>query len=426
MAQAGTVKAINGYVTATTPGEEPRQLFVGDIINLDDLVVTSPGSNIIITLTNGKDIQLDGGQELVFDESLIAQFDAEDAAAQAKAIQDALARGEGLDELDEETATGEEEGRFNSFGDFLPGDSVSGNVGAYLLDSDNDTGFPERDNDPAGAQGNNNNPTAQAAPAAAPESNEPQPTYTFADPEDVPDAITLNPDGTYTFDPTTGEYDYIPEGETEIIVIDVIKTNPDGTEVLEPISIPITGTNDAPVITTENENFDAVEDGSLVTGQLTAEDLDDDAELTFTLSEGEDTPAGFILNPDGSFSFDPANGAYDYLAEGETTTIELDYTVTDDKGATDTSTLVITVTGTNDAPVAELERVFAIEGMRVVEGALDASDVDGEVVSYELIGDTPAGFTLDLLRENTVLILPLVHMIHSVQVKARRYGLNIR
>ena len=54
--------------------------------------------------------------------------------------------------------------------------------------------------------------------------------------------------------------------------------------------------------------------------------------------------------------FDPGTD-FDYLAAGETATVVINYTVTDDDGnpLTDESTLTITVTGTNDAPVAEAD-----------------------------------------------------------------------
>ena len=72
-----------------------------------------------------------------------------------------------------------------------------------------------------------------------------------------------------------------------------------------------------------------------------------------TLSYALDAPvAGLTLNTDGSYSFDAANAAYQHLAEGATTDVVANYTVTDEHGATDTATLTITLTGTNDAPVA--------------------------------------------------------------------------
>ena len=63
-------------------------------------------------------------------------------------------------------------------------------------------------------------------------------------------------------------------------------------------------------------------------------------------------PAGLTFNANGSYSFDPANAAYQSLGVGQQTIITVPYTVTDNAGATSTANPVITVTGTNDAPVA--------------------------------------------------------------------------
>ena len=61
---------------------------------------------------------------------------------------------------------------------------------------------------------------------------------------------------------------------------------------------------------------------------------------------------GLTLNSDGSYSFDAGNAAYQHLAQGATTDVVANYTVTDEHGATRHATLTITLTGTNDAPVA--------------------------------------------------------------------------
>ncbi|ULN62989.1 VCBS domain-containing protein [Vibrio gigantis] len=45
----------------------------------------------------------------------------------------------------------------------------------------------------------------------------------------------------------------------------------------------------------------------------------------------------------------PTNAAYDSLAVGETTDVEVTVLVDDGNGGTDTQTITITVTGTNDA-----------------------------------------------------------------------------
>ncbi|ULN62990.1 VCBS domain-containing protein [Vibrio gigantis] len=64
-----------------------------------------------------------------------------------------------------------------------------------------------------------------------------------------------------------------------------------------------------------------------------------------------ETPAGFTLTGN-AWTFDPTNAAYDSLAVGETTDVEVTVLVDDGNGGTDTQTITITVTGTNDAPVA--------------------------------------------------------------------------
>ena len=59
----------------------------------------------------------------------------------------------------------------------------------------------------------------------------------------------------------------------------------------------------------------------------------------------------FTIAADGSYSFNPGT-AFDYLAVGETRTTSVTYTNLDSNGLSASSTLTITVTGSNDAPVA--------------------------------------------------------------------------
>ncbi|TWT55219.1 Cadherin domain protein [Rubripirellula amarantea] len=58
-----------------------------------------------------------------------------------------------------------------------------------------------------------------------------------------------------------------------------------------------------------------------------------------------------IVNGDGSYTFDPA-GDFQDLAAGETRDVTFVYEVTDNNGATSQAAVTITVTGTNDGPVA--------------------------------------------------------------------------
>src|SRR5439155_1980974 len=95
-------------------------------------------------------------------------------------------------------------------------------------------------------------------------------------------------------------------------------------------------------------------------------DVDDGATLSYALDAAV---AGLTLNPNGSYSFDPSNAAYQHLAQGATTNVVAHYTVTDEHGAHDSSTLTITVTGTNDAPGAGVGRASCREGAGARAGA---------------------------------------------------------
>ena len=62
-------------------------------------------------------------------------------------------------------------------------------------------------------------------------------------------------------------------------------------------------------------------------------DVDDGA--TLTLQRSMRRSPGLTLNADGSYSFDAGNAAYQHLAQGATTDVVANYTVTDEHGATD-------------------------------------------------------------------------------------------
>ncbi|WP_048666385.1 VCBS domain-containing protein, partial [Vibrio crassostreae] len=107
----------------------------------------------------------------------------------------------------------------------------------------------------------------------------------------------------------------------------------------------VTPVNDAPVAAADVETG-ATEGGDEISGTVTATDVDATDTLTYSVS-GK-TPAGFTLTGN-AWTFDPTNAAYDSLAVGETTDVEVTVLVDDGNGGTDTQTITITVTGTNDA-----------------------------------------------------------------------------
>ena len=82
-----------------------------------------------------------------------------------------------------------------------------------------------------------------------------------------------------------------------------------------------------------------------------------------------------------------ADGDTDALTEGDTVTETFTATVTDDKGATDTQVVTITVEGTNDAPVATDVSVAGVEDLSAL-GLAVANDVDdGDTLTYSFETD---------------------------------------
>ena len=126
------------------------------------------------------------------------------------------------------------------------------------------------------------------------------------------------------------------------------------------------------VLGRSEDTYDLVSMTPGISGQLVATDPDPDASLTYSLDE---PVTGLAINPDGSYTFAPSDPVYLSLGEGEILAVIANWTVTDNKGATASSTLTITVNGANDEPVAA-----PAGATDPVSGQLAASDVDDNAV----------------------------------------------
>ena len=162
-------------------------------------------------------------------------------------------------------------------------------------------------------------------------------------------------------------------------------TTADGTT--RTVIVTVNGTNDAPLAV--GAAFSVAEDAPVVTGSVSATDVDANAVLSFALNGAP--PAGLSFNPNGTYSFDPSNAAYQSLGAGQSRLLTVPFTVTDDQGATSTRNLLITVTGTNDAPVNSLPSTQATSEdsawvfSSANGNAITVSDVDSASLTTTLV-----------------------------------------
>jgi VCBS repeat-containing protein len=214
----------------------------------------------------------------------------------------------------------------------------------------------------------------------------------------------------WAFDSGSEAFDYLDENETLTLAYTVTVTDDSGATDTQTVTVTITGTNDAPVISgvasdlsgavVENAAGDMEPAQSApLTGQIVFSDADAsdtatastntaEADLVYIPSGSDESgalPAGldaaairaaFSISPEGAWSFDAADLDLEQLGEGDTVTLTYLVAVTDDSGEADTVEVVITLTGTNDAPV-------------VAEAGSDLTGALSESTSADASQDTP-------------------------------------
>ena len=118
---------------------------------------------------------------------------------------------------------------------------------------------------------------------------------------------------------------------------------------------------------------------------------------------------GLVSLENGVLTYDP-NAQFESLAAGQTATDSFIYTIEDDDGGTDTATVVITITGTNDAPVAADDAYEVDENSTLTvlpaEGLLvNDSDIDQDLLTVSLVSG-PANGSLTLADDGSFSYTP--------------------
>ena len=200
--------------------------------------------------------------------------------------------------------------------------------------------------------------------------------------------VTMNADGSYSYD-TNGVFNSLATGQTAIDSFTYTVDDGNGGTDTATVTVTINGANDGPIA---GDDTGAVgEDGVLTVAAngVLANDSDPDTGSVLSVSAVEGAAANVgaattlasgavvTMNADGSYSYDPS-GAFNSLAVGETGTDTFTYTVSDGAGGTDIATVTITITGANDAPVANDDALSVSEdgALNVAANGILSNDTD--------------------------------------------------
>ena len=233
-------------------------------------------------------------------------------------------------------------------------------------------------------------------------------------------SFTIRANGSWEFNPGT-DFDDLKAGVTKTTSVEYTASDGSLTDTAT-LTVTVTGANDGLTAnddsgtTTENTDL-TVADGATgtmtVNRDLLLNDVDIDGDdLTITEVDGESSSVGkatngsdggsFTIDSKGGWTFDP-NSDFDDLAAGVTRTTSVVYTASDGT-LTDTATLTVTVTGTNDGLTANDDAGTTTENtqLTVADGAtgttsgttnadllLNDVDIDGDDLTItEVDGDT--------------------------------------
>ena len=184
-------------------------------------------------------------------------------------------------------------------------------------------------------------------------------------------SVVINAEGTVTYS-AGAAFDYLALGESadDFFAYTVIDGN-GGADTLG-VTVTVNGVNDGPVA---NADTATTGENATISVNVLANDTDADLSDDHTVDSAS-VPAGQgTVSTVGNWVQWHPGADFDYLAVGETATVTVDYTMSDNHGAASSSTLTLTVTGSNDGPVAVADTAAVDAGQAVTVDVL-ANDTD--------------------------------------------------
>ncbi|WP_420417843.1 tandem-95 repeat protein [Pacificispira sp.] len=183
-----------------------------------------------------------------------------------------------------------------------------------------------------------------------------------------------------------GQFDDLDDGESEVLTF-TYNVSDGTTAVPNTVSVTITGSNDAPVVsaiaTTRGEDSGAVT-VDLLAGQT---DVDVEALSAVSLAQTGGRNVGASIDANGNLIF--AGGQFEDLDDGESEVLTFTYDVSDGTTVTQ-NTVSVTITGANDAPTVSAIATTRGEdsGAVTVDLLAGQTDVDVEALSAVSLAQT--------------------------------------
>ena len=194
-------------------------------------------------------------------------------------------------------------------------------------------------------------------------------SYTYVADQDAADALDASETATDSFTYTVSDGNGGTDTATLIITVTGANDNPVATNDTASVNEDATVTvSDAANGVIQNNDTDADGDDTVSSLEITQIAVTGGSNSSVTSGTNQSngtsvtgTYGTLVIGADGTYTYVADQSAADDLATGETATDSFTYTVSDGNGGTDTATIVITVTGTNDAPTAADKTIYINE-----------------------------------------------------------------
>nr|WP_298929934.1 DUF5801 repeats-in-toxin domain-containing protein [uncultured Erythrobacter sp.] len=239
-------------------------------------------------------------------------------------------------------------------------------------------------------------------------------------------SLTLNDDGSYTYNLTTSAVQGLDDGETETDTFTYTIVDADGDTSDATLTITINGANDGPVAVADT-NWTIEDAASVITGNVLQTvphngapdgnprgdvvdtDVDGDTLTVTTTGTFNGTYGVLTLNSDGSYDYRlftelenaAAFNAVQALDEGDAPLSDVFNYTADDGDASANSTLTIDIFGANDAPVVGTATVATSDeglagGLADTAGTSDTTDLATDSGTISITDSDDTAFTVTL------------------------------